>query len=207
MAGTSFQKNETMPGRIKTTTLKTKIMNIRRLFFMAIAVCLSTACNSSHKVAADEAESHFDGAELSYDDTKMIRKTLPLRDFKEIECSGIVRLRYRQSPNYSVAVRTTAQIHKKADISVVGGRLRVRFNGNLRMENGQYILVDISAPAQRSITISGMVNAELSDISTNDFTLTAGGMSTVSVGNIKGSDITLDKGGSAKLSALRLLCT
>lgn len=174
-------------------------MNIRRLFIIALAVCMSTACSSSRKAATGMAYADGGCKESVSDDGRLIRRTLPLRDFNEIECYWITTLKYRQSSEYSVALTTTAKGHELANVYVDGSKLCLKWKGRVELEKGMVIL-EVSCPNPRLIECFGETVAELSDIDTGDFILTAGSMSSVSTGRIKGTDVKIDKHGTANLS-------
>lgn len=186
------------------------IMDIRRFFIVAFAVCASAACSSSNKsvserdyAGAGRAEIFSEAGKALSDNTKMIKRTLPLRDFKEIECGYVVTFNYTQSSDYSVTLTTTEQGHDLLEVYVDGGTLYVRgkaAKGKVeRGRNTPEIILDVCSPNPRRIECTGVVKAKLSDIDTDDFTLAAGGVSNVNVGRIKGRAVKIYKGGAANL--------
>lgn len=185
-------------------------MDIRRFFIVAFAVCASAACSSSNKsvserdyAGAGRAEILSEAGKALLDNTKMIKRTLPLRDFKEIECGYVVTFNYTQSSDYSVTLTTTEQGHDLLEVYVDGGTLYVRgkaAKGKVeRGRNTPEIILDVCSPNPRRIECTGVVKAKLSDIDTDDFTLAAEGMSNMNVGRIKGHSVKIDKGGAANL--------
>lgn len=186
------------------------IMDIRRFFIVAFAVCASAACSSSNKsvsernyAGAGRAEIFSEAGKALSDNTKMIKRTLPLRDFKEIECGYVVTFNYTQSSDYSVTLTTTEQGHDLLEVYVDGGTLYVRgkaAKGKVeRGRNTPEIILDVCSPNPRRIECTGVVKAKLSDIDTDDFTLAVEGMSNMNVGRIKGRSVKIDKGGAANL--------
>lgn len=185
-------------------------MDIRRFFIVAFAVCASAACSSSNKsvserdyAGAGRAEIFSEAGKALSDNTKMIKRTLPLRDFKEIECGYVVTFNYTQSSDYSVTLTTTEQGHDLLEVYVDGGTLYVRGKAAKgKVERGRKtpeIILDVCSPNPRRIECTGVVKAKLSDIDTDDFTLAAGGVSNVNVGRIKGRAVKIYKGGAANL--------
>lgn len=189
------------------------------LVLLVSGLTFFSATSSTAKVLSIQSQNE---SELS----GTVRKTFNVKDFKEISCSGMMKIEFTQKRGYSVVAEINEErqdILKSLDVNVLNGKLTIKHDDikKRNMENnGKYSLVIyVQAPSLNKLDIGGITTFETRQLNVNNIAMNISGIGNVTfdeincstfksnisgIGNVNGKliakNVSLDASGKGEIN-------